>query len=173
KAFLEIEGRRIIDRTRDIFTAVFEEVLLVTNAPLEYLDVNVRTVTDLHPGKGALGGVYSGLYLASHPHAFVAACDMPYISESLVRHMVSLAPSFDIVVPRTADGWQPLHAVYSQRCLRFMEELIDQGNLKIIDFFHRVRRKELSEEEIARFDPEMLSFLNLNTPEDLARAPKK
>ena len=169
KAFIEVQGERIIDRTRKIFGELFAEVLLVTNSPGDYLDLKLRVVTDLYPEKGSLGGVFTGLFHASFSHAFVAACDMPFLNRDLISHLASLSPGYDIVIPRTEDGLQPLHAVYSRRCMPFMEDLLRQGNLKILDFFHRVKKREVPPEEILPFDPQMTSFLNLNTPEDLDR----
>ena len=169
KAFLEVRGQRIIDRTRKIFGELFADVLLVTNLPGDYLDLNLRIVTDLYREKGALGGVFTGLFHASCPHAFVAACDMPFLNPALISHLVGLSPGYDIVIPRTEDGLQPLHAVYSRKCLLFMEDLLRKGNLKILDFFHRVKKREVPPEEILSFDPQLASFLNINTPEDLDR----
>lgn len=169
KALLEVNGERIIARTKKLFLELFDEVLLVTNSLLDYLDLNLRMVADLHPGKGALGGIYTGLFHASHSHGFVAACDMPFLNKDLIRHLIDLSPGYDIVIPKTQDGWQPLHAIYSQKCLPFMEDLIRQDNLKIIDFFHRVKKREVLTEEILPFDPNLASFLNVNTPDDLAR----
>jgi molybdopterin-guanine dinucleotide biosynthesis protein A len=169
KAFLEVRGQRIIDRIKNLFLEIFDEILLVTNSPREYVDLNLRMVADLIPGKGSLGGIYTGLFHSSHAHAFVAACDMPFLNPGLIKHLIHLAPNFDIVIPRTDDGLQPLHAVYSQRCLSFMEELLTQNNLKIIDFFPRVKVREVPREEILPLDPGLKSFLNVNTPEDLRR----
>jgi len=169
KAFLEVNGERIIDRTRNLFRELFDEVLLVTNSLPDYLDLNLRMVADLYTGKGALGGIYTGLFHAAHSHAFVAACDMPFLNKDLIRHLIDLSPGYDIVIPKTQDGLQPLHAIYSQKCLPFMEELIRQDNLKIIDFFHRVKKREVPNEEILPLDPTLASFLNVNTPEELAR----
>ena len=170
KAFLEIKGQRIIDRTKQLFVDLFDEVFLVANSPLDYLDLNLRVVSDLFPGGGALGGIYSGLFHASHSHAFVAACDMPFLNKALISHLSTLSPGYDIVIPKMEDGWQPLHAVYSQKCLPFMEDLLQKKNLKIIDFFPKVKKREVTTEEILPFDPQLVSFLNVNTPEDLARA---
>ena len=169
KAFLEVNGERIIDRVKNLFRELFDEVLLVTNSLPDYLDLNLRMVVDLHPGKGALGGIYTGLFHASHSHAFVAACDMPFLNKDLIRHLIDLSPGYALVIPKTEDGWQPLHAIYSQKCLPFMEDLIRQDNLKIIDFFHQVKKREVPTEEILPFDPNLASFLNVNTPEELAR----
>jgi molybdopterin-guanine dinucleotide biosynthesis protein A len=169
KAFLEVRGERIIDRIKRIFVDLFDEVLLVTNSPGEYLDLNLRTTTDLYREKGSLGGIFTGLSHASFSHAFVAACDMPFLNPALISHLVGLSPGYDIVIPRTEDGLQPLHAVYSRKCLPFMEDLLREGNLKILDFFHRVKKREVPSEEILLLDPQLASFLNLNTPEDLVR----
>jgi molybdopterin-guanine dinucleotide biosynthesis protein A len=169
KAFLLVQGKRIIDRIRSMFVELFDEVLLVTNSPLEYLDLNLRIVTDLYPEKSALGGIFTGLFYASYSHAFVAACDMPFLNRALISHLVALSPGFDIVIPKTEDGWQPLHAIYSRRCMRFMEQLLLEGDLKIIDFFPRVKKREVPTDEILPLDPQLLSFLNVNTPEELAR----
>ena len=170
KAFIEVNGQRLIDRTKNLFVELFDQVLLVTNSPLDYLDLNLRLVADLWPGKGALGGIYTGLFHASHSHAFVAACDMPLLNKALINRLAALSPGYDIVIPKTEDGFQPLHAVYSQKCLPFMENLLRENNLKIIDFFHRVKKREVPTEEILPLDPQLISFLNINTPEDLARA---
>ena len=169
KAFIEVNGQRLIDRTKNLFVELFDEVLLVTNSPRDYLDLNLRLVADLWPGKGALGGIYTGLFHASHSHAFVAACDMPLLNKALISRLAALSPGYDIVIPKTEDGFQPLHAVYSQKCLPFMENLLRENNLKIIDFFPRVRKREVPTEEILPLDPQLISFLNINTPEDLVR----
>ena len=169
KAFLEVQGERIIDRIKRILVELFDEVLLVTNSPPDYLDLNLRTVTDLYREKGSLGGIFTGLFHASFSHAFVAACDMPFLRPALISHLVRLSPGYDIVIPRTEDGLQPLHAVYSRKCLPFMEDLLRKGNLKILDFFHQVKKREVLPEEITPFDSQLVSFLNLNTPEDLTR----
>lgn len=170
KAFLEINGQRIIDRTRRLFQELFAEVILVTNSPWGFLDLNLRLVADLLPGKGALGGIFTGLFHSSYSHACVVACDMPFLNKEMISYLISLAAKYDIVIPKTDDGLQPLHAIYSQKCLPHMENLLRQGNLKIIDFFHLVRKREVLMKELIIFDPLLKSFFNVNTPEDLARA---
>ncbi len=170
KAFLEINGQRIIERTRNLFQELFAEIILVTNSPFAYLDLKLRMVTDLLPGKGALGGIFTGLFYSAYSHAFVVACDMPFLNKEMISYLISLASKYDIVIPKTEDGLQPLHAIYSQKCLPHMENLLRQGNLKIIDFFHLVKTREVFTDELRTFDPLLRSFFNVNTPEDLARA---
>jgi len=169
KAFLEVQGERIIDRIKRIFVDLFDEVMLVTNSPRDYLDLNLRIISDLYRERGSLAGIFTGLFHASFSHAFVAACDMPFLNPALIAHLVGLSPGYDIVIPRTEDGLQPLHAVYSRKCLPFMEDLLREGNLKILDFFHRVKKREVPAGEMIPLDPHLSSFLNLNSPEDLSR----
>ena len=107
KAFLEVNGERIIDRTKNLFLELFDEVLLVTNSFPDYLDLNLRMVADLYPGKGALGGVYTGLFLASHSHAFVAACDMPFLNKDLIRHLIDLSPGTTSSFPKPRMAGNP------------------------------------------------------------------
>src|SRR4030043_1883249 len=76
KAFLRVGGECLIDRTVRLFRAVFREVIIVTASPLDYLDQETVIVTDILPERGALGGIYTGLFYATEEHAFVTACDI-------------------------------------------------------------------------------------------------
>jgi molybdopterin-guanine dinucleotide biosynthesis protein A len=167
KAFLEIEGKRLIDRTMLIFRDIFREVILVTNTPLDYLDQDCIIASDIFKNKGALGGIYTGLFYASCNHAFVSACDMPFINRSFIEHMIEYADRYDIVVPEPPDGLQPLHAIYSKRCLSPIKKFMDTGNLKITGFYKGLKTMVIPEEDIKPFDPEGKLFINVNTRKDL------
>jgi len=169
KAFLELDGERLIDRTVKIFKEVFLEVILVTNSPLEYLDQDVTIVTDLIPGKGAIGGIYTGLFYSSSSHALVAPCDMPFLSRPFIEYMIEAAKTYDIIVPETKDGFEPLHAVYSRHCLPEIRKLMDAGDLKIKGLYKKCRILKMKEEQIRCFDPELKMFINLNSPEDFRK----
>lgn len=132
--------------------------------------VDARVVTDVFPGKGSLGGMYSGLLRAEYHHCLVVACDMPFVNVDLLAYMVSCPRDYDVLIPRIGDVLEPLHAIYSKDCLPYMRELLVRDHLKIIDFFDEVRVRYLEADDIDRFDPEHLSFFNVNTPEQLARA---
>ena len=172
KAFLKINGRTIIDQIVDIFKDIFDEVIIVTNSPLEYLHLNLRIVTDLVPNKGALGGIYTGLFYASFQHIFVSACDMPFLNTEFIQYMMSKVDNLDVIVPRSDDGLQPLHSIYSKSCLKHIETLITSKNLKVVSFYPRVRVKEISRQEITSFDPQQSLFYNINTSEDLEKVEK-
>lgn len=173
KALLEIGGERIIDKAVSLFKSFFKEVILVTNTPEEYAGLDVRVVTDIFPGKGSLGGIYTGLVYASCDYSFIASCDMPFLKRELIEYLISIKDDFDVVVPRLRSGHEPLHAVYSRRCLKPIEVLIKKDDLRIIGFYPEVRVKEVSEDELAPFNSEPSPFVNINTPEDYMAAFKK
>jgi len=130
----------------------------------------LRTVADIYPGKGPLGGIYTGLATSDSFYNLVIACDMPFLNQALLRYMIQLSASFDLIVPRLGNFVEPLHAVYSKGCLSPIEGLLKQGNLQITPLFTLVRTRYVEAKEIDRFDPRHLSFFNINTEADLARA---
>ncbi|MFA4915970.1 MAG: molybdenum cofactor guanylyltransferase [Syntrophales bacterium] len=167
KAFLEIENERLIDMTVKIFREIFREVILVTNSPLAYLNQNVQIVTDIFKDKGALGGIYTGLFYASYGQAFVSACDMPFLNSSFIEYMVEHIGYYDIIVPDSADGLQPLHAIYAKSCLPSIKKLITSDKLKVTGFYKGLKIFNISEEIIKAFDPDGRMFFNVNSKEDL------
>jgi molybdopterin-guanine dinucleotide biosynthesis protein A len=130
----------------------------------------LRIVTDTYPGKGPLGGIYTGLAASDSFHNLVVACDMPLLNQALLRYMIQVSADFDLVVPRLDDVVEPLHAIYSRNCLTPVGELLKEGNLRVSDLFPLVRVRYVEAEEINRFDPRHLSFFNINTQADLAMA---
>ena len=167
KAFLIQDGERLIDRTVKIFKDLFREVILVTNDPLEYLDLDVQIVTDIYKKKKALDGIYTGLFYTSCDHAFVTACDMPFLNQRFIAYMMEQIRDYDIIVPQTADGLQPLHAIYSRKCLPAIKNLLLQDKLKVTGFYKGLKSLYIPEEIIKTYDPEFRMFLNINTPEDV------
>ena len=130
----------------------------------------LRIVTDTYPGKGPLGGIYTGLAASDSLHNLVVACDMPFLNQALLRYMIQVSADFDLVVPRVGNMVEPLHAVYSRGCLAPIGELLKEGNLRVSKLFTLVRVRYVETEEINRFDPEHLSFFNINTEADLETA---
>lgn len=170
KAFLEIDGKRIIDRTASLFNSLFKELILVTNTPEEYAYLGIKTVSDIFPGKGSLGGIYTGLFHSPNEYSFIASCDMPFLRMDLIEFLLSHKEDNDVVVPRPRDGDEPLHAVYSKRCLKPIEAMIRKGDLRIIGFYPEVKVRGVSEEELMPYISNPSPFLNINTPEEYAAA---
>ena len=167
KAFLEVEGGRLIDRVLRVLGRHFEEVIMVTRTPVDYQDMDAVIVTDMIPDAGVLGGIYTGLFFSSAENAFVAACDMPFLDDRFIDHMIRRVKNYDIVVPMTREGFQPLHAIYSRRCLPEMLRMIERATLKVSELFNRRRTLVIREDEINSLTTAGNLFLNINTPDDL------
>jgi molybdopterin-guanine dinucleotide biosynthesis protein A len=128
---------------------------------------------DLKPGRGALGGLYTAIASASHPIVAIAACDMPFASASLLEAASRLLveEAADVVIAKSEEGYEPLHAVYCRAtCLPAIESAIDADQWKVIAWFPQVKVRVLTREEIKRYDPSELAFWNVNTPEEFAKA---
>ncbi len=170
KAMIEIHGKRILDHIHAVYSDIFSEIILVTNTPHAYLAWNLLTVTDLFPVRSSLTGIHAGLFYASRPFVFVSACDAPFLKPELVHLLISQArPGADAVMPETVNGLEPLCAVYSKTCLSTVEAHVRQEKLKIQRVFHKSRINRISESRLRKADPDLVSFMNINTPEDLMR----
>ena len=173
KAFLSVGSQRILDRLYNTFLGLFDEVLLVTNDPIEYLSWDLRIVTDLFPIRSALTGIHAGLFHASAPNAFITACDTPFLKKELIGVLLEeVEPKWDVIMPVTEDGNQPLCAIYSKRCIKPIEHQLKNESPKIVKFFPKVKVKEIPENRLRSADPELISFFNINTPEDLGTSEK-
>ena len=170
KSLLPVGGEPLLARTVHRLAPLSDDLIVVTNHGERYesLDLPVRLVPDERPGVGSLMGIYSGLRAARHPLALAVGCDMPFLNAPLLRYMLGLSPGYDVVIPRLAGLLEPLHAIYRETCLGPMEKLLEAGRRQIIAFFGQVRVRHVEEDEIDRFDPQRLSFVNVNTPEDWA-----
>jgi molybdopterin-guanine dinucleotide biosynthesis protein A len=170
KALMELGGRRIVERVLDVMRAVTERVLLVTNTPDLYGFLGLPMVPDVFPDGGALGGIYSGLRAAPGEAAFTVACDMPFLSAAVARLVLDRAGEADVVAPLIGEQWETLHACYGKGCLAPMERRLREGRLKITGFFPDVRVLAIPEAEVARLADPAVVFMNVNTPDELARA---
>ncbi len=150
------------------------DIIIVTAAKQffpQFIDYSkLRIVTDAYPGKGPLGGIYTGLAASDSFSNLVVACDMPFLNQALLDYMIQISANFDLVVPRLGNMVEPLHAVYSKGCLAPIECLLKQGNLSIRELFTLVKVRYVEGKEIDRFDPKHLSFFNINTKADLKAA---
>ena len=106
KAFLRLGGRRIIDRLMDVYERLFDQIVLVTNDPAAYVDIDALIVSDHYPVRSSLNGLHAGLFAAAHEYAFFAACDTPFIDDALVRCVLNhIARKADIIIPSTSAGF--------------------------------------------------------------------
>jgi molybdopterin-guanine dinucleotide biosynthesis protein A len=173
KSALHVGGLTILQRQISALREVAGRIVLVgADAPGEQVPgLEIEAVPDLIPGSGALGGLYTALSAARSPHVLVLACDLPFVSRAFLRHLAALpGPAHDAVVPRSPDGWQPLCAIYRRELAAGFAGRIASGRLKIADALAELRVREVGPAETASVEPDERLFLNVNTPDDLARA---
>lgn len=171
KALIRIDGKRILDRIFEIFSILFDKIILVTNDPLQYMEWDFMIVTDIFPIRSSLTGIHAGLFYITTPYAFFTACDVPFLKKELVETLLNgIEPNIDIVIPETSKGFEPLCSIYSKRCLKPIERQIEKKAFKIQQIFQTVRVKKISENILRTVDPDLFSFSNINTPDELDRA---
>lgn len=171
KAFIRIGEKRILDRIYGVFSDLFEEIILVTNDPLEYVEWDLNIVTDLFPERSSLTGIHAGLFYTKTPCAFVAACDTPFLKRDVIEIILDgMEPRIDVVVPETSKGLEPMCSLYATQCLTPLEQQLVKGEFKIDRFLQKVRVKKIPETILKEKDPRLISFFNVNTPEDLKQA---
>lgn len=170
KAFLQMGQKSIIEREIEVLSTLFSRIIVVTNTPENHEHLRVSLVSDVVPGKGPLGGIYSGLMASKDKHNFVVSCDLPFLNAGLISYMIELTEGHDVVVPRLNGLVEPLHAIYSKHCLIPIKRRLDRNELKIQSFFGEVKVRYIRESEIKKYDPKGITFFNVNTEEDLEKA---
>ena len=171
KSNLLVGNRRIIAWMMTVYEKLFSEIILVSNHPTTYLEWDAIVVKDIYTKRSSLTGIHSGLFYTKTDHAFIAACDTPFLKKDLVKVIVQhIDSSIDVVIPRTDVGIEPLCAVYSRRCLQTVQGALEQNNLKIRNVFNKLKVKEVPETVLRKIDPGLASFFNINTPDDLEQA---
>lgn len=166
KSLLPWHGGRFIEHIHRKLDELFDEVVIVTNSPSLYTEIPCRKVPDIYYKQGSLAGIHSGLCHARSERIFVVACDMPFLSEEVIRSLCACDTRAEVVIPRSEWGLEPLHACYAKSCLPAIEALLDSGKKRIVGFFPEVRVVEMAAAELKEIDPEGLSFRNINTPEE-------
>lgn len=177
KALLRVGGVSLVERVLCQVERVREEgeeiILVGRKISLKKLKIErVKMVEDVIPGKGPLGGIYSGLSLSSAKFNFVLGCDTPFLSWEFINYMRHLPGSYEILLPSHSRGIEPLHAIYSKSCLPVIEEKLQQGECKIQTILPYLKVRFVEEEEIKRFSSPRYIFFNVNTWKDLYQARK-
>ena len=166
KALVKFHGIPLIERVLDVMRPIFRRVIIITNTPDEYSYLELPMYQDIIKGLGPLGGINTGLRVIPGSGFFVA-CDMPFLNQGLIRHIVEIKADFDVVVPRISGNMEALHALYGKGCQSKIEGLINSGIYQVFRFFNEVSVRYVDEDEVRIFDPDLRSFLNINSPEGL------
>ena len=169
KAFLCINGETVFGRTLALLRRCFAQVVVVSNTPEKYAGFAVEVTADELPGLGPLGGLHAGLGKVRRPYAFVAACDMPFLSMEPIRFLVSRLRDQEAVVPCWDGDIEPLHAVYATALRPRIADAVASGARAIRDFLPLVRAEYVPQAQMARVAGAAEAFCNVNTPEEAAR----
>ncbi len=166
KALMVLEGQPLVARVLARLSPLCDELIISANDPAPYADLPARVVPDVIKGRGALSGIHASLAAMRHRWAVVVACDMPFVNQALLGHMATLTAGCDVVVPRVKGEYEPLHALYSTACVAPIADLIAERPQRLVALYHHVRVRVVPEETVRSFDPELRSFVNVNTPQE-------
>ena len=172
------EGPALLEHTVGVVARLCPDVVVVLNDPEAWSHLPARLVPDVYADGGALGGIYAGLLAARHDHALTVAGDMPFLGDELLAAMLARPRDYDVLVPRSLQGGatrnrldaETMHAIYGKACLGPMRAALESGRRQIAAFFPEVRVAFFEPDETRRYDPSGRSFLNVNTPEEVAAA---
>ncbi len=171
KSALLIGGRSILDRQLAVLDSLTPHILIVASDEHRYREAGVPVVRDRIAGAGSLGGLYTALVEAPTEQLVVMACDMPFLTAPFLARLAALGAGADAAVPRDAQGLRhPLCAAWARRAAPHLRARIDAGRLRVIDALDGLNVREMDSHELAQCDPEGRLLLNVNTPDDYARA---
>jgi len=175
KALQVVGNKSLIQWVIDRVAPLSSELIIVTahgEGIPHSSGIPTKVLADVYPGKGPLVGIYSGLMASSSYHAIVVGCDTPFLNTGLLEHMAKIPSTFDVVLPRVGDKVEPLCAIYSKNCLSSIGSLVERDELSVLSLFDMVKVRYVEEHDINVFDPDHLSFFNINSEHDLERARK-
>ena len=176
KILEKINDTSLLDRVISQIELVSKDIIIVTANERAFTHLanraNIKITHDIIPGMGSLGGIYTGLVESKTHQNLVVAADMPFLNTNLLKYMIKASDGFDFTLPHVNDWYEPLHAVYSKNCIEPAEKIFSLGQKVIVELFKYVKVRFIEAEEINRFDPQHLSFFNINTQQDKERALK-
>jgi molybdopterin-guanine dinucleotide biosynthesis protein A len=170
KALLPFADEPLIVHTIRTLRQLFADIVVVAAPEQELPPLPVTLVRDEVAYQGPVGGIYYGLQAARTAVCFVTSCDAPFLNLALIAHLLAQITDCDVVVPHWQERLQPLHAVYRRSVAPLLRAQLEHGELRPIFLYEKVRTRKVGAEELRRFDPEGLSFRNLNSPADYQAA---
>ena len=171
KAALDLNGRPLLEHVLAAVSPLAREILVVANDDRLASDPRLTVIRDPEPHAGVLPALLAALDTASSELMLLVACDMPFLDRALIETLVRLAEQQDVVMPKVEGREQPMHAIYRvAACRAAVRAALEQGRRRMIAFLDDVRTLTVEEPDLRRIDPQLRSFFNVNTPDDLALA---
>ena len=170
KAFVDYEGRTLVERALDLARSVTSEVCIVGSR--EKFAPFAPVVEDIFQECGPLGGIHAALRASAAELNLMLAVDTPFVSRAFLQYLINQArgaPEAVVVVPRVDGGWQPLCAVYRREFADAAENALRSGRNRIDRLFDGVRTRVIEQKELEGAGFSLAIFRNLNTPEELEK----
>lgn len=173
KAFLQLDGRTLLQRALELAGTVAAEVRVVGSR--EKFAAFAPVVEDLYVGRGPLGGIHAALSATQAEFNLILAVDLPFMEARFLTLLAEEAQRANAVVtaPRAAGGLQPLCAVYRREFRELAERALAAGRNKIDTLFRETTVRIIEEDELARFAFPATMFDNLNTPQEWEQAGRR
>jgi molybdenum cofactor guanylyltransferase len=175
KAALPWDGGTMLERIVAQLRRVFADIVIVAGehqrtAVSGLSDTAVRAVWDAEHWDGPVRALRLGLSTAREETAFACACDLPLLDAGLALALCDLAGGHDAAIPMVEERLQMLHGAYRKSCLHALDAMIARGAHRLRELAPALDVRLVNEDELRQHDPQLLSFFNVNTPEDYARA---
>ena len=179
KALIDINGRPLVTIVIERLEKAVDNIIISVRdrAQGELLEPVVpghKFAYDTYKDKGPLAGILSGLRACEDEYCFISACDMPFINENVVRMLFRESEGYDAATPRWEDGFlEPLHAVY--KCMPMIletEAALCRGETIILAPIFKLNINFVAVDEIKKIDPDLRTFMNINTYEDIEKISK-
>ncbi len=167
KSVFVYEGRPLISHVLDVIKPVFDDIKIIANDSEKFSFLGLDVIPDLIPGLGPIGGIYSALENVDCSRVFIFPCDMPFLNTEFVKYMSQIPDIYDVIVPKAGDFFQPLHAIYSKKCLSKIKKQIDEKNFKMSAIFEDLNIRIVGEDEIGFYGDPFMMFKNINFRSDL------
>ena len=118
KAFIEIDGTALVEKTVNAFKEIFTEIIIITNSPRDYqkYQKDCHIIGDKIKDIGPLGGIHSALSYTSKKAVFFIACDMPFTHNGLIQCQLSLFNKIQCqaLLPKIDTSIEPLYGIYKK-----------------------------------------------------------
>jgi len=167
KCLLKLGDKTFIEIAISKLKKFFPEVILVTREEETYIHFGEKIVKDIFPEQSSLTGIHAGLMASSSNYNFIIGCDTPLIKAEIIDLLISqIHPDYDIIVPKIGKYFEPLCAIYSKKCIPYIEKLLSEKIFKISKLFSMMRVKQIGKKLLTHVDPFLISFFNVNCRED-------
>jgi molybdopterin-guanine dinucleotide biosynthesis protein A len=170
KSFVQLGGKPLITHVIEGVSHLSTHVMIIANQPAAYAVFGLSVFTDVLPDRSSLAGLYSAVYHSPSDYTLCVACDMPFLNPALLNYMIGQRSCYDAVVPLVGGYPQGLHALYRKTCLVPMRQQLEENQFRVQDLYEQVNTRWVDEETARRYDCDLASFINVNTPGALKEA---